>query len=60
MRDGRGTERALPFASDPQNGALGQEGLHTHTAKATGHEEAPVQVRANEVSVLKKLHPRLS
>lgn len=50
MRDGGRPQRPLPLAPDAQDGALGQEGLHTHPAEAPRHAEAPVQVRADEVS----------
>lgn len=40
MRDGPGAQRPLPVAPNTQNGALGEEGVHPHTAAAP-HHEAP-------------------
>ena len=39
LRDCGGPERPLPLTPDPHNGALGQEGIHTHPAQAAGHAE---------------------
>ena len=51
MRHRGRPQRSLPLAPDPQDGALGQEGLHSHPASATRHAPAPVQVRTDEVSI---------
>ena len=45
MRDCGGTERALPHPPNPHDGALGQEGVHSHLAEAVGHEEAALRPR---------------
>lgn len=49
MRDGTGAQRTLPLATDPQDGAVGEEGVHTHPAAAAHHEETPVPAQQTQV-----------
>ena len=48
--DGGGAERALPLSADAQDGAVGEEGIHPHSAEAAHHEEAAVPARQAHVS----------
>ena len=48
--DRGGAERALSLSADAQDGALGEEGLHPHSAEAAHHEEAAVPARQAHVS----------
>ena len=45
MRNSRGAKRALPFASNPQDGALGEAGIHSHPAEASHNEASTVPTR---------------
>ncbi|KAK4300988.1 hypothetical protein Pmani_026860, partial [Petrolisthes manimaculis] len=49
MCDGIGVERTLPLTTDPQDGAVGKEGVHTHPSSATHHEETPVPAQQTQV-----------
>lgn len=50
MRDGSGIERSLPFASNAQDGAVGEASVYPHPAATAVHEAAAVQVRHYTVS----------
>lgn len=45
MRNRCGAKRALPIASNPQDGAVGEAGIHSHPAQASDHEAASVSTR---------------
>lgn len=49
MCDGRGVERSFPVAANAPDGAMGQEGLHTHPAAVAVHETTTVQIRYHQV-----------
>ena len=42
LRDGGGAERALPFAANPHDGAVGEAGVHPHPVQAPRHAQAAV------------------
>jgi hypothetical protein len=45
MRNSRGAKRALPFSSNPQDGPLGEAGIHSHPAQASNHEASTFSAR---------------
>ena len=50
MRNSRGAKRALPFSSNPQDGAMGEAGIHSHPAEASDNEASTVSPRQTYVS----------
>ncbi len=50
MRNCCGAKRALPFSSNPQDGAMGEAGIHSHPAEASDHEASTVSTRQAYVS----------
>ena len=51
MRDRGGAKRPLPFSSNPQDGAVGQAGIHSHPAQTPHHEEATISARQAHVRI---------
>lgn len=49
MCDGRGAERPLPVAANAPDGAMGEEGLHTHPPTVAVHETTAIQIRYYQV-----------
>jgi hypothetical protein len=49
---GGGAQRTLPVSTDSQDGAMGEEGFHTHPATSAGNEAASVPVWAQQVSYI--------
>lgn len=45
MRDGSGSKRPLPVATNTQNGAVGEASFHPHPASASRDAAATVPVR---------------
>ena len=45
MRNSCGAKRALPFSSNPQDGAMGEAGIHSHPAEAAHNEASTVSPR---------------
>ena len=45
MRNSCGAKRALPFSSNPQDGAMGEAGIHSHPAEAAHNEASIVSSR---------------
>ena len=45
MRNSCGAKRALPFSSNPQDGAMGEAGIHSHPDKAAHYEASTVSPR---------------
>lgn len=43
-------QRPFPVATDTQDGAVGQESLHPHTAEVTSDAETSVPIRCPQVS----------
>lgn len=50
MRDGGRAERPLSIAADAPDGAVGEAGLHSHSAEAAGHAASTVSIRDQQVS----------
>ena len=42
LRDGGGTERALPVAADPHHGTVGPKSLPSDSPSPARHEETPL------------------
>ena len=51
MRDRGGAKRPLPFSTNPQDGAVGQAGIHSHPAQTPHHEEAAISARQTHVRI---------
>ena len=49
MRDSGGAKRPLSFSSNPQDGAVGQAGLHSHPAQTSDHEATTISARQTPV-----------
>jgi hypothetical protein len=47
--DGGGAQRTLPVPTDPQDGSLGEEGFHTHSATTVSDAAASVPIWAQQV-----------
>ena len=45
MRNSCGAKRALPFSSNPQDGAMGETGIHSHPSETTRYEASSVPAR---------------
>ena len=45
MCNSRGAKCALPFSSNPQDGAMGETGIHSHPAEASDNEASTVSPR---------------
>ena len=54
MRNSCGAKRALPFSSNPQDGAMGEAGIHSHPAEASDNEASTVSPRQTYVSKIPK------
>ena len=42
MRNSCGAKCPLSFSSNPQDGTVGQAGIHSHPAKTSHHEKATI------------------
>ena len=45
MRNSCGAKRALSLSSNPQDGPLGEAGIHTHPAQAFDYEASTISAR---------------
>lgn len=45
MRNSCGAKRPLPFSSNPQDGPMGEAGIHSHPAEASDYEASTVPTR---------------
>ena len=57
--DRSGAECALSLSADAQDGSVGEEGVHPHSAEAAHHEEAAVPARQAHVSSGRQIRLRL-
>ena len=45
MRNSRGAKCALSFSSNPQDGPMGEAGIHSHPAQASDYEASTISAR---------------
>ena len=45
MRNSRGAKCALSLSSNPQDGAMGEAGIHSHPAQASDYEASTISAR---------------
>ena len=45
MRNSRGAKCALSFSSNPQDGPMGEAGIHSHPAQAFDNEASTISTR---------------
>ena len=50
MRNSRGAKCALSLSSNPQDGPMGEAGIHSHPAQASDNEASTVSARQAHVS----------
>ena len=60
MRNSCGAKCALPFSSNPQDGALGEAGIYSHPAEASHNETSTVSARQAYVSTFYQFRDHFS
>lgn len=50
MRDCSSFKRPFSITTNTQNGAVGEESLHTYTSTTAGYEEATISIWCSQVS----------